>query len=122
MELFIYSGVGQLPSIDFDCLRISVFILPIDITINFVNLLRFICSIYTLLQAYVRFKGIPVKISTNGNPFHSPNGFLPYLKDDTETVAGYDEIIAYFQSKVKVSSHSSFLSIKTHFPQNFTTC
>lgn len=55
-------------------------------------------------QAYVKFKGIPVKISTNGNPFHSPNGFLPYLKDDNVKVAGYDEIISYFQSKV---SHNS---------------
>lgn len=55
-------------------------------------------------QAYVKFKGIPVKISTNGNPFHSPNGFLPYLKDNNETIAGYGEIIAYFQSKVRVDS------------------
>lgn len=51
-------------------------------------------------QAYVKFKGISVKISTNGNPFHSPTGFLPYIKDDNEKVAGYDEIIAYFHSKV----------------------
>lgn len=48
----------------------------------------------------MKFKGIPVKVSTNGNPFHSPNGFLPYIKDDDVKVAGYDEIISYLQSKV----------------------
>lgn len=41
-----------------------------------------------------------MKISTNGNPFYSPNGFLPYIKDDNEKIAGYDEIISYLQSKV----------------------
>ncbi|XP_031635898.1 metaxin-1 homolog isoform X2 [Contarinia nasturtii] len=72
MELFIYSGIGQLPSIDFDCLRIT---------------------------AYVKFKEIPVKILTNGNPYHASTGFLPYLKDHNEIIAGYDEIIEYFRSK-----------------------
>lgn len=48
----------------------------------------------------MKFKGIPVNVSTNGNPFHSPNGFLPYIKDNDVKVAGYDEIISYFQSKV----------------------
>lgn len=48
----------------------------------------------------MKFKDIPVKISTNGNPHHSPTGFLPYLKAEDKIVAGYDEIIELFRSKV----------------------
>lgn len=98
MELFVYSGFGQLPSIDFDCLRITV-----NKNIGFRKLIDFIRYHFAqiFLQAYVKFKEIPVKILTNGNPYHSSTGFLPYLKDHNEIVCGYDEIMEYFRSKVQ---------------------
>ncbi|XP_055326652.1 metaxin-1 homolog [Sitodiplosis mosellana] len=92
MELYIYSGFDQLPSIDFDCLRIA---------------------------AYVKFKEIPVKISTNGNPHHSPTGFLPYLKDDNKIVAGYDEIIEFFRSKGFGSGDFISASYEAYFEFQF---
>lgn len=59
-------------------------------------------------QAYVKFNDIPVKINFDGSPWHSTNGFLPYMKDENnETISGYDEIISHFQAKVHFASHSA---------------
>lgn len=62
-------------------------------------------KLYNLFQTYTKFKGIPLKISTKGNPHHSPTGFLPYLKNNNEIIAGYDAIMAIFRSMVVFTIH-----------------
>lgn len=106
MELYIYSGFGELPSIDFDCLRTAVSAYRFGPSFQFI--LICICRVtYTktdaiyLLQTFIKFNNVPAKMLTNGNPFKSPNGFLPYLRcDDGSLTAGYDEIISHLKSKV----------------------
>lgn len=98
MELFVYSGLESLASIDFDCLRTLVTIQLQRKVIHSVILHKLL----SILQAYVKFHEIPVKICFSGSPSKSPTGFLPYLQtEDNDTLlGGYDEIIAHFQSKV----------------------
>lgn len=38
-----------------------------------------------------------MKINTSANPFHSSNGFLPYLIDEGRQYSGYERIINYLQ-------------------------
>ncbi|KAG4077219.1 hypothetical protein HA402_005274 [Bradysia odoriphaga] len=72
MEIFVYKGLYNLPSIDFECLR----------TISFIRLIN-----------------APVTIQSNGNPYRSPNGSLPYLKCNDEKIAGFTKIVRYLQDK-----------------------
>lgn len=115
MELFVYSGLGSLASIDFDCLRTLVSIILQRKTINSVILLH---KLLLILQAFVKFHEIPVKISFSGSPSKSPTGFLPYLQtEDNDTLlGGYEEIIAHFQSKVYFAFQ---LPVSPTFYQNF---
>lgn len=98
MELYIYSGFGELPSIDFDCLRTAVS------THTHIGLIGPYVSPNSnpfTLQTFIKFNNAPVTIHTNGNPFKSPNGFLPYLKcEDGTLIGGYDEIVAHLKSQV----------------------
>ncbi|KAG5674104.1 hypothetical protein PVAND_004089 [Polypedilum vanderplanki] len=75
MELFVYKGEYQLPSIDLDCLRVLMYIKLADI------------------------QGI--KIRTDCSPFHSNNGFLPYLIDssDNKKYCGYERIINFLKKE-----------------------
>lgn len=98
MEIFIYSGFSELPSIDFDCLRIIVSEIDCVHSFRCKQLIRFEL---VFSQTFIKMHQIPVKITTGGNPGMSPNGFLPYLSiDGQQLIAGYEDILEHFKKSV----------------------
>ncbi|KAJ6646902.1 Metaxin-1 like [Pseudolycoriella hygida] len=84
MEIFVYKGLYNLPSIDFECLR----------AISFIRLIN-----------------APVTIKIDGNPFKSPNGCLPYLKHNGTKIAGFTKIAAFLQDQGFDTTSQNRLSI-----------
>jgi len=72
MEVFVYKGEWNLPSIDPDCLK-------------------------TLL--YIKLTRAPVNIRTGSSTFWSPSGLLPYLTADGRKYAGFKDIQTYLISQ-----------------------
>ncbi|XP_076183687.1 metaxin-1 isoform X2 [Ptiloglossa arizonensis] len=72
LELSVWKGDWSLPSIDVECLQILT---------------------------YAKFNDVPLKINTSGNPFNSPNGRLPVLRNSSGTLDTITEIIQYFREQ-----------------------
>jgi metaxin len=95
MELFVYKGEFQLPSIDLDCLRVLVSALSCGV---FVNLIYEKCDLN--FQMYMKLADIQgIKVRTDCSPFHSDNSFLPYLVDlsDKKKYCGYEKITNFLK-------------------------
>lgn len=69
--------------------------------------ISFLCALNVVpfnVQAYIKRCRAPIKINTYGNPFHSPDGMLPYLlAENGDKVAGYEDIVTYLHDHYKLS-------------------
>lgn len=48
----------------------------------------------------MKFIGIPVKVREVSNPFFTPKGTLPVLRDGRKTLTAFEEIVIHFKSLV----------------------
>lgn len=71
LQLDVWEGGWGLPSIDTGCLQI---------------------------MTYAKFSGIPVKLLKTNNPWRSPTGFLPVLRNGKQVICTkFEEAVAHFR-------------------------
>lgn len=71
LELDIWRGEWGLASIDLECLKVLT---------------------------YMKFIGVPVKVREVSNPFFTPKGCLPVLRDGRAVFSTFEEVVEYLKS------------------------
>ncbi|XP_047505595.1 metaxin-1 isoform X1 [Pieris napi] len=71
IELDIWRGEWGLASIDIECLKVLT---------------------------YMKFIGVPVRVREVSNPFFTPKGTLPVLRDGRKALTNFEEVVAYLKS------------------------
>ncbi|CAH2269391.1 metaxin-1 isoform X2 [Pararge aegeria] len=71
IELDIWRGEWGLASIDLECLKVLT---------------------------YMKFIGVPVKVREASNPFFTPKGTLPVMRDGRTVLTNFEEVVAYLKS------------------------
>ncbi|XP_045775864.1 metaxin-1 isoform X1 [Maniola jurtina] len=71
IELDIWRGEWGLASIDLECLKVLT---------------------------YMKFIGVPVKVREASNPFFTPKGTLPVMRDGRTVLTNFEEVVSYLQS------------------------
>ncbi|XP_061379403.1 metaxin-1 isoform X2 [Danaus plexippus] len=49
-------------------------------------------------QTYMKFIGLPVKVRESSNPFFTPKGALPVMKDGRTVLTNFEEVVQYLKS------------------------
>lgn len=60
----------------------------------------------------MKFIGVPVRVRESNNPFFTPKGRLPVMKDGRNLLTNFEEVVEHLKSLVKI--YYSF------FNQNFS--
>lgn len=84
MEIDVWAGKWDLPSVDQQCLQI---------------------------MAYAKFCGAPIKVNITNNPFWSPSGSLPVLRSGKEKMTSFQSMVNHLESK-KYSADSKLTPIQ----------
>lgn len=53
-------------------------------------------------QTYMKFIGVPVRVREANNPFFTPKGRLPVMKDGRKLLTNFEEVVDHLKSLVKL--------------------
>lgn len=67
------------------------FTLPVNIEIFILKL---------TLQTYMKFIGVPVRVKEANNPFFTPKGTLPVMRDGRKVLTNFEEVVDHLKSLV----------------------
>ncbi|GBP58137.1 Metaxin-1 [Eumeta japonica] len=88
IELDIWRGEWGLASIDLECLRVLT---------------------------YMKFIGVPVKVRESNNPFFTPKGTLPVMRDGRTILSNFEEVIEHLKAlTAEASAFNQFLRDKLY--------
>lgn len=101
IELDIWRGEWGLASIDLECLKVLVCVLFITYLFYTGSNSYIQCNFRFNFQTYMKFIGVPVKVRECSNPFFTPKGALPVMKDGRTILTNFEEVVEYLKSLVR---------------------
>lgn len=61
----------------------------------------------------MKFIGVPVRVKESSNPFFTPKGALPVIRDGRNVLTNFEEVVEYLKSLVSLH-HTSLICTSLH--------